>query len=426
MRKLLVAIVALSSLFTMVSAPVVAADTETSKKSKRVPALRAKVYSQLARSQSLADEDKIAEALETLDNVNRKSKSMNSYEIAMMHNFYAFIYYGQENYTKAIEHFQKVVDQEAIPESLRQSTIFSLSQLAMMNGNYDKTIEYLHQWMEAAGDDVTAKAYVLMAQAYYQKKDYNAALEPINSAIALVDADPEKKLDENWLVLQRAIYYELKQPVKVTEVLERMVKLFDEPKYWLQLANMYGEIGKEKEQLAIMETAFQRGFVEKRGDLMALSQLYVYNQIPYKGAKLMEKAIETGTVEKNSRNLKFVAQSLTMAREDESAIPVLEAAAALSEDGNLDAEMAQTLLNLQKYEQAITAANKAFEKGQLDRPGIAHLILGMSYFNLKQYDSALKAFESAIDFKGSRKMANQWLKYVKTEKRNAEALARTS
>ena len=32
--------------------------------------------------------------------------------------------------------------------------------------------------------------------------------------------------DEGWLILQRAIFYELKQPQKVKDVLIKMVKLF--------------------------------------------------------------------------------------------------------------------------------------------------------------------------------------------------------
>ena len=115
-------------------------------KTKRVPALREKVYSQLARAQKLADDGDAKAGLEALDSIQERSSSMNSYEIAMMHNFYGFIYYNENDLDKAIASFEKVVNEDAIPETLRVSTTFSLAQLAMANSDYEKVIKYLAQW----------------------------------------------------------------------------------------------------------------------------------------------------------------------------------------------------------------------------------------------------------------------------------------
>ena len=66
-------------------------DINVERKTKRVPTLRSKVYDQLSRAQTLADVGKQAEAFVVLDNVKSKASSMNSYEQAMMYNFYGFI-----------------------------------------------------------------------------------------------------------------------------------------------------------------------------------------------------------------------------------------------------------------------------------------------------------------------------------------------
>lgn len=416
----------LSALSTAPLTSAVAADEAASQKETvKVPAMRSKVYEQLARAQGLADEGKTQEAIEALDNVNDKRGSMNSYEIAMMHNFYAFVYYNMENMAKAIENFELVVAEQAIPESLRLSTLYSLSQLHMAEGNYDKSIEKLNQWFANGGDAENANAQVLLAQAYYQQKDYQAALKPVVKAIKIVsDAGDVPK--ENWFVLQRAIYYSLKQPEQVADVTETLVRLFNKPEYWLQLAGMYGELGLEDKQLAMMEIAYQQGFVKSRQDILALSQLYVYHQVPVKGALLLEKAMDEGKVEADVKNLKFLAQAYTLAREDEKAVPVLAKAADLSEDGNLDAQLGQTYLNLEKWEQAIASTKTALEKGELDDPGKAQLVLGMAYFNLKKFDASLKALELASEHTSSKAMAQQWKKYVSKEKENAEAMAAIS
>ena len=191
-------------------------------KTKRVPALREKVYSQLARAQKLADDGDVKAGLEALDSIQDRASSMNSYEIAMMHNFYGFIYYNENDLPKAIAAFEKVVAEEGIPETLRLSTTFSLAQLAMANSDYNKVITFLDQWDAINTKDKPESYYVLRAQTYYQLKDYQQGLNYITQAITLSDSEG-KVPKENWLVLQRAMYYSLNQTDKVVKVLERML-----------------------------------------------------------------------------------------------------------------------------------------------------------------------------------------------------------
>ena len=362
------------------------------------------------------------EAIAILNEVEEKSDSMNSYEKAMMYNFYGFIYYNAEQYDKALDSFAQVVEQQPIPEKFEMTTLFSLAQLNLMQGNYDKSIACLERW-EALNDGVVPpKNLILKAQAYYQNKEYAKAEPFITKAIA--DHEAEGMLpDENWLILQRAIYYELKQPEKVKNVLIKLVKLFDEPKYWIQLAGMYGELGEERKQLAIMESAYQQGYVESSADIFNLAQLYYYHKVPYKGALLMEQAMKDGTLEKNLRNLRFLGQSWTLAKEQDKAIPVMQSAAELSEDGELDAQLAQVLLNAERWDDAITAADHAIEKGQLRNPGIVYLIKGMALYNNKQYAKALDQLAEAEKHQKSKAMAQQWKRFVQSEKTQQEAMA---
>jgi len=393
------------------------------KQTRRVPTLRGKVYEQLARAQTAADEaGNVEEAISILKEVEDKSHSMNAYEKAMMYNFFGFIYYNNEDYAKALESFAKVVEQQPIPEKFEMTTLFSLAQLNLMQGNYDDTITYLERWESLNTGPVPVKNNVIKAQAYYQNKQYDEAAMWISEAVA--DHEAEGMIpDEGWLILQRAIFYELKQPQKVKDVLIKMVKLFDEPKYWIQLAGMYGELGEERKQLAIMETAYQRGFVNTSADVFNMAQLYYYHRVPYKGAKLMEQAMNDGVLEKNLRNLKFLGQSWSLAKEQDKAIPVMMQAAELSEDGELDAQLAQILLNEERFDDAIAAADRAVEKGDLRNPGLVHLIKGMALYNKKQYALALNQLAEAEKHQKSRAMAQQWKQFVQGEKRQADAIA---
>lgn len=432
-RHLMKASTLAATIMTMFAAPAIipvadvgkvyAEEQKKERKTRRTPALRARVYEQLDRAQKFGDEGNVTEAIEVLDKVNAKSDSMNSYEKAMMFNFYGFIYYNAEDYDKAIESFEQVVAQQPIPESFEQSTLFSLSQLSLMQGKFDKSITYLERWESLQVGDIPPKNYLLKAQARYQQKNYEAALEHINNAIALVENDPEKGIaEENWYILQRAIYYELKQPKRVTEILAKLVRYYDQPKYWLQLGGMYGEIGEEKKQLAIMETAYQRGYLEKGSDIFNMAQVYYYHQVPYKAARIMEEALDSGKLERNLRNMRFLSQCWAAARENEKAVPVMQAAADLSPDGELDAQLSQIFLNTEQWDKAIVAAKTSLEKGDLRNPGTSHLVIGMALFNKQEFNAALNELAKAEKFQSSKKMAQQWRTYVTTEKSSFEKL----
>lgn len=394
----------------------------TERKTRRVPTLRGKVYEQLARAQKIADDNNMSEAIAVLDQVKGKMSSMNSYEIAMMYNFYGFIYYNAEDFEKAYDSFKLVVEQDPIPSGFAQGTLFSLAQLSLMQGKYDEVLQYLERWEALNNDKIPAKNYVIKAQAMYQQKDYTAAAGYIEQAIATQEENPDDGIaDENWYILQRAIYYELKQPKRVKDVLVKLVRYYEKPKYWLQLGSMYGEIGEEKKQLAVMEAAYQMGYVDSGSDMFNMAQLYYYHQVPFKGAMIMEDAIATGKLESNLKNLRFLSQCYAASKDSDKAIPVMRAAAELSEDGELNSQLAQLYLNSDKWDEAIENAEKAIEKGNLRSQGTAHLVIGMALFNKQRFAEALNALAEAEKFKRTEKMAKQWQRYVSTEKSSFEA-----
>jgi len=390
-------------------------------KTTRVPALREKVYSQLARAQKLADDGDSKAGLAALDSIQARSSSMNSYEIAMMHNFYGFIYYNENDLVKAIASFEKVIAEDGIPETLRLSTTFSLAQLAMANSDYKKVIAFLDKWDAINTKPKTDAYYLLRAQTYYQLKDYAQGLSYISQAINLSDSEG-KVPKENWLVLQRAMYYSLNQTDKVVSVLERMVKLYNKPEYWVQLAGMYGETGQEKQQLSVLEAAYQQGFLTSKSDLRQLAQVYLYNQLAYKAASVMSKAIESGVAEKSAKNYAFIAEAMVQAKEDNKSVSYFAKAAELSEHGKYDQRMAEVLVNLEQFEDAADAARLALDKGSLDFESNAYVALGMAQYSMQNFDASILAFEQAEKHKKSQRLAEQWIKYVKREKLHAETL----
>ena len=395
----------------------------TAKRSaKKVPAMRNRVYSQLARAQKLADEGVKIAGFDVLDEVKERLDSLNSYERAMLWNFYAFMYYGNEDISSAIEHFELVIKEEAIPDSLYLSTLYSLAQLSMQQQNYQQALNYLQQWQTNNSKALTAQQHIMFAQVYYQDKQFDQVIPQVEQAIALAKQN-NAAIKENWLILQRASYYELKQPEKVVAVMEQLVRLFDKPEYWLQLAGMYGEVAEEEKQLAVMEASWQAGHITKASEVMTLAQLYRFHQVPYKAAVLLEQAIADGTVVASEKSLEALAQAYVAAKEDEKALPILIKASEIADTGKFDVQLAQAYLNLERWQEAINAANRALLRGQITRTGDMHLVIGMAQFNLQAFDEALIAFTQAQKIPQSAKTAKQWFHYVEREQGQRERIA---
>lgn len=399
-----------------------AAKVANKRTAKKVPAMRNRVYSQLARAQKLADEGVKIAGFEVLDEVKERIDSLNSYERAMLWNFYAFMYYGNDDISSAIEHFELVIKEQAIPDSLYLSTLYSLAQLSMQQQDYPQALTYLQQWQANNSKALTASQHIMFAQIYYQDKQFEKVIKAVKQAISLAEQS-NATVKENWLILQRASYYELKQSLQVVKVIEQLVRLYDKPEYWLQLAGMYGEVGQEDKQLAVMEAAWQAGHISKESDVMTLAQLYRFHQVPYKAAVLLEQAIANGTVVASEKSLAALAQAYIAAKEDEKALPILTQAAEIADTGKFDMQLAQAYLNLERWQEAITSANKALLRGGISREGDMYLVIGMAKFNLQAFDDALIAFTQAQKIPQSAKTAKQWFHYVEREQGQHERLA---
>ncbi|MFQ3277140.1 MAG: hypothetical protein ACI8SZ_001473, partial [Colwellia sp.] len=360
---------------------------------------------------------------EVLGEVEERLDSLNSYERAMLFNFYGFMYYGNDDLALAIDSFNKVIAESAIPDSLIISTLYSLAQLSMQQQDFKSALDYLTQWRNLNDKTLTGNQEMLFAQVYFQDKDFVNSLKHIEIAVSLVEAK-NKLPKENWLTLQRATYYELQQPKQVTKVIEKLVRLYDKPQYWLQLSSMYGEIGEEDKQMAVMEAAYQAGYITKATDIITLSQLYLFHGAPYKSAAVLDDAIDQGSIFADEDNLSMLARAYLAAKEDDKAIKVLIRVSDMTPSGKHDALLAQTYLNNEQWPAAINAAKLALaryaEHTQSNLKNVKdianmHLIVGMASFNVKSFERSLAAFAKASQFVSTKKTALQWGKYVERE-----------
>jgi hypothetical protein len=393
------------------------------RETRRTPALRNKIYEKLSEAQAAAEAKDLNTAKRILDemiNASRKDTKLNSYELANVYNLYAFIQYSREDYAGALKSYENVVSQPDIPLAMEINTRFTIAQLYFVQEQWQKGIEALLVWFNMT-ETPNANAYVLLAQGYYQVKDYDKALLNVKKAIAM-HKEAGKIPREQWYNLARFLYFEKNDVKNTVATLEALLTYYPKKEYWVQVSHMYGEQKKEKDQLAAMDTAYVQDMLEKESELVTMAYLYLNADVPYKAAKVMDKGLGSESIEGTSKHWELTGNAWRQSQELEKSIPAMEKAAARSDKGELYARLCSIYLDNEQYKQAITTCNKGLSRGGIKRPDTTRLVLGMAYFNTKQYDSAREAFEAAGKDERSEEYAQQWISYMDSELARQQAL----
>jgi tetratricopeptide (TPR) repeat protein len=391
------------------------AEKKKPQETRRTPALRNKVYERLAEAQVFIENKEYTEAIEALKDMEDDSgkRALNSYELANLYNLFAFVYYSQEDYEGALGAYENVIKQPDIPLAMEINTRYTVAQLYFVMEDWQSGINALLDWFKVA-ETPSAQAYILLGQGYYQLKDYDNALKNTLTAMDMY-RDKGKIPKEQWYSLARFLYFEKDDMISTVAMLEEMLVYYPKKQYWVQLSHMYGEIKKEKAALAAMETAYLQDMLVKDREQVTMAYLYLNAEVPYKAAQVLDKGIGNETVESTSKTLEILGNAWRQAQEVKKSIPVMEQAADKSDKGELYCRLGNVYLDNDQFKNAITANLKGLKRGGVKRPDNCNLILGMAYFNTKQYSSARKAFDKAGKDKRSKKYSDQWIKYMNTE-----------
>lgn len=393
------------------------------RKTRKTPAMREIAFKKIEKAQQYVDEKDYASALEELDEMSRM-RGLNSYETAMMWNFRAYIYYDQDKYGDAINAYKQVLAQPDLPLGFEDQIKYGLAQLYFVEENYTESLKYLDDWLQYQ-ESPNAQAYILKGQIHYQLQQYREAIEPIETAIRLTE-ESGGQVKENWWLLLRSMYYELNDLPKVREILEILVLNWPKPEYWLQLASVYGDTNEDAKQLATMEIAYQEGALVKENHLVTLAQLYMYNEVPIKAARVMQKGMEDKIVEGTERNYEILAQALVAAKEFDSAIAPMKRAAELSDEGELFTRLASVYMERERWDDCVDAISQGLKKGSVDRPDQASMVQGMCFYNNDDLSGALGSFRSARRDDRSRQAASQWITFLTKEQERRRQIAQMS
>lgn len=333
----------------------------------------------------------------------------NPYETALGYQNLGYVYVQQEDYRKALGPLKRAVEMDALPEGPQQETIMLIAQMYAAEDDWPNTIQWLDRWFTRTNDP-SPDSLILSAQARAQMERYREAIPFVKFAIERKD-DPQ----ESWYQLWLAMHFELREYSQAADVLEIMInKWSNKPTYWEQLAGIYQELGDDRRALATQMLAYRKGLFGSQEKILNLVRFYLFMEVPYKAAQILQEEIDRGRVEKNLKHYELLADAWSAARETEEAIVAHEMAARYDDDGSHWLTIAQLHNDKGNWRETIAAVSEGLDKG-LEEPGDAYLLQGRAAAELKEYDEAIRYFRKALSYEDSRDQARAWISYAEDE-----------
>ena len=377
-------------------------------KARRNP-VSPRVSRYLAAAAEAVDEEDPQEAKRLLNKLHMNT--LNRHERVLVYRMLAYVSYGANEGEQAIANFKKVLELEMLPIKDEAKVRFYIAQIYASLQQWSEAIDWLKNWLVYT-EHPDPLGFYLMGIAYYQLGNFDEAIAQARKANEL---SPEPR--ESWMRLLAALYSREQDHANAALVLEELVLSFPKKSYWVQLSLIYGAKEDYRRSLAVQQVAYAQGFITQDKELRRLARSYLYHDLPYPAAKVIEKALEDGAMARDSDSFELLANSWIAAREYERSIDPLRTAAGLSEDGNLYVRLGQVYMQREIWDEAWVLLEKAVEKGGLKDPGNAELLLGITLYNDSHVDRARSSFLRAKQHDSTRDAAKNWLSHLDAESR---------
>jgi tetratricopeptide (TPR) repeat protein len=394
---------------------------------KVVPTIRTHIFERLNEAQICMDEGDLECAQDELDSLENV-RDLNNYEIAQLWNFRAFLFFEIEDTDGAIDAYERIlaIPHTDMPDGMIQGTMKNLASLYIQEERYQEGLDTFLQWMALPTVTPSADDNYMLASIYYQMERFADGIDPLLRAIELANAAGEIG-DEPWYQLLYVFYFQLEQTDKVIETLSFMVEHWTKRDWLIALAGQLSGEGREDETLALYEAAYEIGWLARGTEQVQLANLLLNGDAPYKAAALLDKGLNDGTIESTQSNWRLLAQAYQLSMEHEKALPALERASALADDGSVDRLLAQSYARLARWQECADASRSALDRGGLDRTDYVYMQLGQCLMNTKDYQGARTAFQEAGRGDALAADARRWITFVEDlilrDRTNAELLA---
>ncbi|EGQ7913492.1 TPA: tetratricopeptide repeat protein [Vibrio parahaemolyticus] len=358
--------------------------------------------SRVQRAHSLAQEEKLKEAISTLESLDLSR----GYDQAFVARMLGIFYWQNEQVKPAIKQLDFAVSSGLLQDEQAWQTRKMLADILLNEQQFAKALPHYYELSKAVPKNQKAhEVWLRIAQSHYQLSQWNKVLSAMGRYEKFGQPD-----ELGPLSIKLSSELELKKWQSAIVTIKRLIAIEPERvEWWRQLVALHLRVDDSKRALDSMALAKLQGVALSQDDFKLLAQLYAKRGIPERAALIMEQ------LEDLNVDSQLKAQQATywqMAKEWDKSIDSWRIAAKL--DSKYYWNYSQLLVQEGHYQQALAALDKV--KG---RNADVALIKTRAYYKLNRLDDALANAKRANEIKPSNQ-AKSWVKYL-TQRRKAEA-----
>ncbi|CAH1523204.1 putative TPR domain protein, component of TonB system [Vibrio owensii] len=354
------------------------------------------------RAHNLAQEEKLQEAISTLEGLDLSR----GYDQAFVARMLGIFYWQNEQVKPAIKQLEIAVNSGLLEDEQAWQTRKMLADMLLNEQQFSKALPHYYDLSKSV--PASQKAYEIwlrIAQSHYQLSQWNKVL----SAMARYEkyGQPDEMAP---LSIKLSAELELKKWQHAIGTIKRLIAIEPERvEWWRQLVALYLRVDDDKRALDALALAKLKGVELNQDDLKLLAQLYGKRGIPERAAKVL------GELNEVNSDSKLKAQQATywqMAKEWDKSIASWRVAAKL--DRQYYWNLSQLLVQEGHYKDALIALDKVS-----GRKADVALVKTRAYYKLKRIEDALANAKRANEIEPSTQ-AESWVKYL-SQLRKAKA-----
>ncbi len=332
---------------------------------------------------------------------------LSPYERSRVEQMFFSLDVQEENYPGARQHMEAAINSGGLNDQEISQGRYQLAQLYMQEEQWAEGAKALEDWLKTAATP-NGGVYYLLAAAYYNLDNFDAALPHARKAVDMTETP-----QEGWLQMLSALLLQKEQYKDALPVIQRQVNMFPAKKvYWTQLSSVHAQLEDMSSALVIMQMAYHAGLLSEGSEYQRLADFMMVNDMPYSAGELITKAIDEKKIEPDLKTWESLSNSWIAAREFRKAVPILARAGQLSGNGNDFLRLGEVNIQMSEWGPAAEALEEALNKGGLRDAAYAQLMLGISLYNQDKLREAKTWFERAANSQSQSKTARGYIQLI--------------
>jgi len=337
------------------------------------------------------------------------------YDQHLINDMLGFAYARIQNYAEAAKAWEAELDDGFAPQSEIPTRVRQLAEANYQIKNYDKAIEFGNRAVKGGFADEELKT--LVGQAYYLKGDWKNTLRFEEGLVEEKIKNGQTPKSES-LQLMLSACVKLNDSACETRALEKIVTYYPKPDYWYQLLFTMRQqtSGNDANTLQTYRLMSEVDVLKSPEDYTEMAQLALEAGSPGEAQHILEKGIAKGVFtdpRAKAKNQRLLESAKKAAATDQANLPKIEKDADAAPNGAKNVGVGLAYLGYGQYDKAVDEISKGLAKGGLRNESEARLLLGIAQLKAGHKEDATKSFHAVKGDPSLERLANLWSLHAK-------------